>query len=111
MSSTAAGWRAPDPAGLLRACSCLTPLIGIKLPSLQVAARFADGAWLAELAPVRDPAQVGAVVAAALGIPEQSGTPPADTLARALAGQQLLLVLDNCASTCLARPRSYAPGC
>ena len=84
------------PSRLVRACSCLTPLIGIKLPSLQVAARFTDGAWLAELAPVRDPAQVGAVVAAALGIPEQSGTPPADTLARALAGQQLLPVLDNC---------------
>ena len=61
-----------------------------------VAARFTDGAWLAELAPVRDPAQVAAVVAAALGIPEQPGTPLAGTLARALAGQQLLLVLDNC---------------
>jgi len=63
----------------------------------QVAARFTDGAWLAELAPVRDPAQVAAVVAAALGIQEQSGTPLADTLAQALAGQQLLLlVVDNC---------------
>jgi len=62
----------------------------------QVAARFTDGAWLAELAPVRDPAQVAAVVAAALGIQEQPGTPLADTLAQALAGQQLLLVLDNC---------------
>ena len=62
----------------------------------RVAGRFADGAWLAELAPVRDPAQVAAAVAAALGIPEQPGTPLADTLARALAGQQLLLVLDNC---------------
>jgi len=41
----------------------------------QVAARFTDGAWLAELAPVRDPAQVAAVVAAALGIPEQPRTP------------------------------------
>jgi predicted ATPase/DNA-binding CsgD family transcriptional regulator len=62
----------------------------------QVAARFDDGAWLAELAPVRDPAQVAAVVAAALRIPERPGTPLADTLARALAGQHLLLVLDNC---------------
>jgi hypothetical protein len=62
----------------------------------QVAARFTDGAWLAELAPVRDPAQVAAVVAAALGIQEQPGTPLAGTLAQALAGQQLLLVLDNC---------------
>ena len=61
-----------------------------------VAGRFADGAWLAELAAVRDPAQVAAVVAAALGIPEQPGAPAAGALARVLAGQQLLLVLDNC---------------
>jgi predicted ATPase len=62
----------------------------------RVAARFDDGAWPAELAPVRDPAQVAAVVAAALGIPDQPGKPLADTLAQALAGQHLLLVLDNC---------------
>jgi hypothetical protein len=34
----------------------------------QVAGQFADGVWLAELAAARDPAQVAAVVAAALGI-------------------------------------------
>ena len=62
----------------------------------QVAGRFADGAWLAELAPVQDPAQVAAVVAAALGIREQPGVPATGALARVLAGQQLLLVLDNC---------------
>ena len=62
----------------------------------QVAGRFADGAWLAELAAVRDPAQVAAVVAAALGIREQPGVAAAEALARVLAGQQLLLVLDNC---------------
>ena len=62
----------------------------------QVAGRFADGAWLAELAPVRDPALVPAVVAAALGVREQPGMPTAGALARVLAQQQLLLVLDNC---------------
>ena len=62
----------------------------------QLAGRFTDGALLAELAPVRDPAQLAAVVAAALGAREQPGTPLAETLARVLAGQQLLLVLDNC---------------
>src|SRR6266536_571905 len=62
----------------------------------QVAGRFTDGAWLAELAAVRDPAQVAGAVAAALGIPEQPGVPAAEALARVLAGQQLLLVLDNC---------------
>ena len=62
----------------------------------QVAGRFADGAWLAELAPVRDPALVPAVVAAALGVREQPGLPAAGVLARVLARRQLLLVLDNC---------------
>jgi predicted ATPase/DNA-binding CsgD family transcriptional regulator/transcriptional regulator with XRE-family HTH domain len=62
----------------------------------QAAGRFADGVWLAELAPVRDPALVPAVVAAALGVREQPGVPAAGALARVLARQQLLLVLDNC---------------
>ena len=62
----------------------------------QAAVGFADGAWLAELAPVADPAQVAAVVAAALGVREQPGLPAAEALARALARQQVLLVLDNC---------------
>ena len=62
----------------------------------RVTGQFADGAWLVELAAVRDPLLVPAVVAAALGIPEQAGLPAADALARVLAGQQLLLVLDNC---------------
>ena len=62
----------------------------------QVAARFADGAWLAELAPVRDPARVPAVVAVALGVREQPGMPAAAAVARVLARRQLLVVLDNC---------------
>jgi DNA-binding XRE family transcriptional regulator len=62
----------------------------------RVASGFADGAWLAELAPVRDPALVPAVVAAALGVREQPGLPAAGVLARVLARRQLLLVLDNC---------------
>ena len=62
----------------------------------QVAGRFADGAWLAELGTVQNPAHVPAVVAAALGVREQPGLPTGEALARALARQQLLLVLDNC---------------
>jgi predicted ATPase/DNA-binding CsgD family transcriptional regulator/transcriptional regulator with XRE-family HTH domain len=62
----------------------------------QVAGRFADGVWLAELAPVRDPVLVAAMVAAALGVREQPGIPAAGALVRVLARQQLLLVLDNC---------------
>ena len=62
----------------------------------QVAGRFADGAWLAELAPAGGPAQVPGVVAAVLGVREQPGVPPAEAVARVLARRQLLLVLDNC---------------
>ena len=61
-----------------------------------VAARFADGAWLAELAPVRDPARVPPAVAVALGVREQPGVPAADAVMRVLARRQLLVVLDNC---------------
>ena len=61
-----------------------------------VAGRFADGAWLAELAPVQDGAQVPGAVAAALGVREQPGVPVGEVLARVLARQQLLVVLDNC---------------
>ena len=61
-----------------------------------VADRFADGVWLAELAAVADPGQVATVVAVALGVREQAGMPALETLARVLARQQLLLVLDNC---------------
>jgi predicted ATPase/DNA-binding CsgD family transcriptional regulator len=62
----------------------------------RVAGRFADGTWLAELAPVRDGAQVLGVVAAALGVRDQPGVPVGEVLARVLARQQLLVVLDNC---------------
>ena len=62
----------------------------------QVAGRFADGAWLVELATVHDAGQVPGVVAAALGVREQPGLPVAEAVARVLSRQQLLLVLDNC---------------
>ncbi len=62
----------------------------------QVAGSFADGVWQAELAGVRDPAQVPAAVAAALGIRELPTVAAADALAHALARRQMLLVLDNC---------------
>ena len=62
----------------------------------RVAGEFADGAWLVELAPVRDAAQVAGVVAAVLGVREEPGVPVAEAVGRVLARQQLLLVLDNC---------------
>jgi predicted ATPase len=61
-----------------------------------VAGRFADGAWLAELAPVADPARVAAAVAVALRVRERPGIPAAAALERVLSRRQLLLVLDSC---------------
>ena len=60
-----------------------------------MAAEFADGVWLADLAPAPDPGQILPVVAA-LGIREQPGVPADEALARVLARQLLLVVLDNC---------------
>jgi predicted ATPase len=62
----------------------------------QVAGRFADGVWAAELAAVNEPALVPAMVATALGVHQAAGVPIVDALAARLVRQQLLLVLDNC---------------
>jgi predicted ATPase/DNA-binding CsgD family transcriptional regulator len=62
----------------------------------RVAARFADGVWLVELATVQEPALVPAAVAVALGLPQAPGMSLVDSLAGVLAIQQLLLVMDNC---------------
>ena len=52
----------------------------------QVAARYADGVWLAELAAVTDPGRVPAAVAAALGVPDRPGIAVTDTLTAAWPG-------------------------
>ena len=62
----------------------------------RVAARFADGVWLAELAGVADPTLVPAAVAAALGVQPRRGGSVMEALAEVLAARQVLLVLDNC---------------
>ena len=66
----------------------------------------ADGAWLVELAPVTDPAEVAQAVLTALGrretrilAREQQVPPPRDALTRltdVLAGKNLVVILDNC---------------
>ena len=61
-----------------------------------VAWRFGDGVWLAELAPVADPALVGRVVASALGARGRPGRPTVETLSEHLGTGKVLLVLDNC---------------
>ena len=68
--------------------------------SLQVGADLIDdfehGVWLVELAPLTDENFVPQVVAATLGVPEDSQATLIKTLADHLHDRQLLLILDNC---------------
>ena len=57
---------------------------------------FEDGAWLVELASLTDAALVASSVAEALGVPERDAADPMEAVVRALAGRELLIVLDNC---------------
>ncbi len=56
---------------------------------------FADGVYFVDLAPVNDAALVTRTVAAALDVYEHPREPLLDTLKRALAGREILLVMDN----------------
>jgi predicted ATPase/DNA-binding XRE family transcriptional regulator len=68
--------------------------------SLQVAAGLldgpGDGVWLVELAPVLDEDAVAPAISRALGIIGQPGRPVLDVLLDALAGLDVLIVVDNC---------------
>jgi predicted ATPase/DNA-binding CsgD family transcriptional regulator len=57
---------------------------------------FPGGAWLAELAELRDPALIGHAVLAALDLRDQSATEPRAVLLSYLKDKELLLVIDNC---------------
>jgi non-specific serine/threonine protein kinase len=57
---------------------------------------YADGVWLAQLAPLADPAFVPQTIASVLRVPEQPGRAVSETLVRALRFKSLLLVADNC---------------
>jgi non-specific serine/threonine protein kinase len=74
--------------------------IGKTRLSLEVAERrrsdFADGARFVNLAPIGDAAVVAHAVIAALGLRQERGRPPLETLFHRLRSRQLLLVLDNC---------------
>jgi non-specific serine/threonine protein kinase len=61
----------------------------------EVIVRYPDGVWLVELASLSDPQLVVPTVAQVLGVKEQVGTPPIDTLTEYLASKNMLLVLDN----------------
>jgi predicted ATPase/DNA-binding CsgD family transcriptional regulator len=62
----------------------------------EVVEGFEDGVWLVELAPLADPALVPQVVASTLGVREQPGRSPTETLSDYLGSKKVLLVVDNC---------------
>ena len=61
-----------------------------------LADRFPDGVWVVELAPLGDPDAVPDAIAQTLGIAPQGEVPVIETVAEAVAGRHLLIVLDNC---------------
>jgi predicted ATPase/class 3 adenylate cyclase len=67
--------------------------------ALQAAAemvdRFEDGVCFVDLAPLTDPALVVPEIARTLGVREQGGRSPLDSLAEYLKTRQILLVMDN----------------
>jgi len=66
---------------------------------------FGDGARLVELASLTDPALVPASIAEALGVPERDTADPMAGIVSALAGRELLIVLDNCEHVLAAASR------
>jgi predicted ATPase/class 3 adenylate cyclase len=68
--------------------------------ALQAAAEMlgvlSDGVWFVELAPLTEPVQVPAAVAAVLGLPEQGDLQFYDAVTQALTCQDALIILDNC---------------
>ena len=58
--------------------------------------RFADGVWLAELAPIGDPDLLPSHVAHSLGLREEPGRKAVDTLLDFLGSKSMLILLDNC---------------
>lgn len=57
--------------------------------------RYADGAWLVELAPLQDPKLVGSAIVEALGL-QTARDGCVDAIAAVLRTKKLLLILDNC---------------
>lgn len=57
---------------------------------------YPDGTWLVELAAFDDPNAIGHAVADVFGITQQAGKTIEQSVANALAGRSLLLILDNC---------------
>ena len=68
--------------------------------SLQVGAdllaRFPDGVWFVELAPLEQAELIGEAVAAVFELPVQGERPATDAIAAFLRSRRVLLILDNC---------------
>ena len=62
----------------------------------QSEARFPDGIFFSELAPVTDPDFVASAVAGAIGLGDDLGMPPTDAIVNALRDRRALLIVDNC---------------
>ncbi len=62
----------------------------------EMAPEFFDGVWLVELAAVADPASLPDLVATSLAVTPQAGLTVTESVAQALVGRNLLIVLDNC---------------
>jgi predicted ATPase/DNA-binding NarL/FixJ family response regulator len=69
--------------------------LALKLAASLIA-DFPDGVWLADLADVDAPDRLIPLVTGTLGIRQEPERPLADTLAEALRGRTMLLVLDTC---------------
>jgi predicted ATPase/class 3 adenylate cyclase/DNA-binding CsgD family transcriptional regulator len=59
-------------------------------------AEHPEGVWIVELASLTDPSAVPAAIATSLGIAPQPGASVLQSLAEALSGRRMLVVLDNC---------------
>jgi predicted ATPase/DNA-binding CsgD family transcriptional regulator len=58
--------------------------------------QYRDGVWLVELTKLHEPSLLAQAMVDALGLPDQSTRDSEAVLAEYLAGQRLMLVLDNC---------------
>lgn len=58
--------------------------------------RFAHGVWFVDLVPITDEAMITTTVAQALGLGEQPGRAPEESVLGWVAERQALIVLDNC---------------
>ena len=69
--------------------------LGLRVAN-ELAATFADGVWLVELAGLSDPSLVPRALATVLAVHEQPDRSMTDVLADVLRPRQLLVALDNC---------------